>query len=263
MLSTSRTSYRIAHNGLVRAQMSALADGALNVAVLSLLDSRGDHRWRVDGTPYVVSVGGVPVTIRIRDELGKIDLNAADQDLLLGLFSSTGMSSAQSSAIVANILSWRSPNDLQSVGGVNDGDYRAASYPYHPRHGPFQSVDELKLVMGMTPALFQQIEPALTVYSKRALIKSQTAPSEVAKALSAMIGAAAATSLNETSEASFAGDGATLDPFIQLGGRAFTVTTELSAPEFYLRRETVIRLTEDTKKEYWVLAVRDRRHDSP
>ena len=69
------------------------------------------------------------------------------------------------------------------VNGAKDQAYRLAGTSYRPRNGPFQSVDELLLVMDMTPALFTRIAPALTVYSGRQFIDPQVAPREALLAL--------------------------------------------------------------------------------
>ena len=80
-------------------------------------------------------------------------------------------------------VAWRSPAGLDMLNGGTDDDYRAARLSYMPRHGPFQSVGELKLVLGMTPELFAKIRPALTVYSRRASFDSSIAPAAALLAL--------------------------------------------------------------------------------
>ena len=53
-----------------------------------------------------------------------------------------------------------------SPGAEVVSEYRAAGYAYGPRDGPFETVEELKLVMGMTPLLFEALAPVLTIYSQ-------------------------------------------------------------------------------------------------
>ena len=50
-------------------------------------------------------------------------------------------------------------------GGAKAPQYRAAGLPYGPPGTPFQSVDELADVLGMTPALFARLAPHLTVFT--------------------------------------------------------------------------------------------------
>lgn len=64
------------------------------------------------------------------------------------------------------ILDWREPGIGKRLNGAKAEDYRAAGIVYGPRKAPFESVEEVKLVMGMTAQLFDALAPALTVYSQ-------------------------------------------------------------------------------------------------
>src|SRR5262249_56768073 len=105
---------------------------------------------------------------------------------------SVGLSCAAASRLVDKIRDWRDSTGLRRLNGAAAPDYRAAGLSYGPRNGPFQSVDELKLVMDMTPELFRRVEPALTVYSGRQFIDPQFAPREALLALPTMNADAAA-----------------------------------------------------------------------
>ncbi len=165
LLWSGNVSYQLARNVTEAAQLEATVEATINRAVLGLLDGRYDRRWRVDGVAQEFSFGGAKVRVAIQDELGRIDLNHADGALLAGLFQSVGLDSFSASRRVDKILDWRDSNGLKRLNGATAQDYRAAGFAYGPRNGPFQSVDELKLVMDMTPELFRRVEPALTVYS--------------------------------------------------------------------------------------------------
>src|SRR4029077_1114636 len=67
--------------------------------------------------------------------------------------------------------------------GGTDADYAAAGLPWRPRHGDFQRVGELNLVLDMTPALFARVRPALTVYSRNDSPDEDVAPLMVLNAL--------------------------------------------------------------------------------
>ena len=43
-------------------------------------------------------------------------------------------------------------------------DYRAAGLDYGPPAAPFETMDELSRVLGMTPALFAAVQPHLTLF---------------------------------------------------------------------------------------------------
>jgi general secretion pathway protein K len=167
LLAAGNVSYRLARNGVELSQNDATADAGINRAILALLDPRPDKRWRVDGATQSFAFNGIPMSLAIQDELGRIDLNYADGSLLAALFRSAGLEAGPASSLVDKVLDWRDPNPSHRLNGAKQNDYREAGSLYQPRNGPFQSVDELKLVMGVTPELFKRVEPALTVYCCR------------------------------------------------------------------------------------------------
>jgi general secretion pathway protein K len=161
---------------------------------------------------------------------------------------------AQTASVLAErVLDWRDPSELHRLNGAKDADYRAAGFSYGPRNGPFQTVDELKLVMGVTPALFDRIAPAITVFSGRQFIDPQVAPRAALLALANMDETKADGMLAARSGGGNAG---ILDAGTPLGGRAFTIRVEVDIADGKLVRETVVRLTDDPAQPYWVLAWR-------
>lgn len=252
LLSASTTSYRLAHNALATAQIDAAVDAAIARSVLALLDTRPERRWRVDGSPHDFSFGNLKLRIAIQDEMGRIDLNHADQSLLVALFRSAGLDLPAASSLVAKILDWRDPGPGKRLSGAQVVDYQAAGFAYNPRGGPFQSVDELKLVMGITPKLYERVRPALTVYSARQFLDPQFAPREVLAALSGMNSDSVQSALAaRASQGSRAG---TIDQAISLRGRAFGIQVQIVGAETETLRQAVIRLTDDPDQAYWILS---------
>ncbi len=84
------------------------------------------------------------------------------------------------------MIDWRTPKNTRSLNGATADDYRNAGYAWLPRGGPFQSVDELALVMGMTPQIFARVAPALTVYSHQRDFDLRVAPKEALLAVPGM-----------------------------------------------------------------------------
>jgi general secretion pathway protein K len=251
-LSSGSTSYRLARNALEAAEVDLAAEAAINRAVLGLLDQNPQTRWRTDGVPRVVDFEGLRMQIQVQDELGRIDLNNADGTLLIGLFRSIGLDAQAASALVDKILDWRDAGTLKRLNGAKDPEYRAAGLAYRPRNGPFQSVDELKLVMGMTPELFGRVEPALTVYSGRPSIDPQVATPEALRALPTMdaqkVAALVALRSGQPSMAA-----------IPLIGRAFGIRIEIERAAGVQHREAVVRLTDHPLQIFWLLSWKERR----
>ena len=250
-LTAGNTAYRLARNALDAAQTDVAAEAAVNRAVLALMDPRPEMRWRSDGVPRAIDFEDTRMRIWIQDELGRIDLNNADGSLLIRLFQSVGLDAQAASALVDKILDWRDASNLKRLNGAKDPEYRAAGLAYRPRNGPFQSVDELKLVMDMTPELFRRVEPAITVYSGRPSIDPQVAPPEALMALPTMDAQKAAGLVGARS-------GQPLVTAIPLVGRAFTIRMDIDRPAGVQHRQAVIRLTDHPRQIFWLLDWKNR-----
>jgi len=256
-LSNSNVSYTLSRSAYYAAQRQAAAEAAAAFAVLGLLDPRRDRRWRVDGIPQDLAFGGYGIRISVQDELGRIDINQADQPTIIGLLGSVGLTPADASSLADKMLDWRDASPARRLNGAKDSDYRAAGYPYGPRNGPFQSLDELQLVMGFTEELFRRIEPAITVYSGRQFIDPQFAPREVLLALPTMSAATVDNLL--LSRRHQENQGGVLDPSIQLDGRAFTVRFKMSDADRSYRYEIAVRLTGQQQQPFWLLSWKSRQ----
>jgi general secretion pathway protein K len=251
-LGTGNISYALSHTGLETARHQAAVEASVARAVLALTDPRPDRRWRVDGVPQEFAWEDTPMRVAIQDELGLIDLNQADQGLLTGLFRAAGLNATDAAGLTDRVLDWRDPNPARRLNGAKEREYRAAGLSYGPRDGPFQSVDELQLVMGMTKEFYARVKPAITVYSGRPFIDPKFAPQQTLLALPAMNAQAAAVAI--AARNSSGPRNGILDPGIPLGGRAFTVRTELATDRGVYVHETVIRLTDRPDEPYWVLS---------
>jgi general secretion pathway protein K len=195
-LVSARTELHSGHNLASLAQARALADAGANRAILGLLEPALDRRWRGDGRIYTLDVGDDEVRIAIQDEAGKVDLNLATQELLTGLFASVGVAGEEADSLADAILDWRDADDLRRLHGAEEADYRAAGYAYGPSNRPFQSIEEVQLVMGMTPALYSAIAGLVTVYSHQAGIDPAIASPAMLNAIPGLDDASVAAILN-------------------------------------------------------------------
>ena len=170
--------------------------------------------------------------LTVPDEAGKIDLNMVRPDLLLRLLVSTGLDPIAAQTLADRILDWREPENGKRLNGAKAPEYRAAGYAYGPRNGPFQTLEELKLVIGMTPQLFDALAPALTVYTQTPWVDPTVAPPEVLRALPGMD----ENSVDGLLRARVAG-GST--PVVKLG-HVFTITAEADGPDQLLARRSAV-----------------------
>ncbi len=161
------------------AQALAVAESGIAMAEMMLLIPDQNKRWRADGSIYEVNSADAKVRVRLLSEAGKIDINKADQTVLQGLMSFAPVDEEQQSRLVSAIIDWRDQDDLVQLNGAEKKEYQAAGLNYQPRNKPFQSIEELQLVLGMNESVFLWIEPLVTVFSGQSQVTVQLAAKEV------------------------------------------------------------------------------------
>ena len=154
---------RTLSHGLVAAEA---ARAGLEYAATRTSDPDPAQQWLPDGRAYRWRFGEAEVEVRIVDEVGKVDLNAAEPATLAALMRAVGAQPDVADAVAAAIVDWRDPDDLtQPQGGAEDPQYAAAGRPYGAKDAPFETVAEVEQVLGMTPALYAKLAEHLTIYS--------------------------------------------------------------------------------------------------
>lgn len=177
----SRTELQLASNARLAASARHIAEAGVNWGLWSLLQANTSG-WLADGSTRSLELDGIVVEVALFDEQGKIDLNEADPQLLVGLFESVGLDEKAALAQVDAILDWRDEDDLLRPAGAEEEQYRAAGLP-GPANRAFERLPELRQVLGMNEALYRQVLPALTLYSNKAEVNPLVAPHEVLLAL--------------------------------------------------------------------------------
>lgn len=174
-----RTETALATHTVERAQARALAEAGVMYAIVQVLNRTDTAKWPMDGSEREWRFGPGIVRIRTIETAGMIDLNFANRGLLEGLLVSAGTVEEERTALLDAIEDWRDRDNLRHLHGAEADDYRAAGRALGPKNAPFESVEELQQVLGMTPQLYRKIAPALTVFSNREAINPTFAPPEV------------------------------------------------------------------------------------
>ena len=164
-------------------QTMTIAESGIAMAEMMLLNPDQNKRWRADGSIYQINATVAKVRIRLLSEAGKIDINQADQTLLQGLMTHAPVDEEQQRRLVSAILDWRDTDDLVHIDGAEKGEYQDAGLSYQPRNKPFQTIEELQLVLGMNATVFKWIEALVTVYSGQQQIDLRQAAKEVLKVI--------------------------------------------------------------------------------
>jgi len=248
LLVETRVTRMVAATSSVRLKAQLIADGAINRAVMAVLDPRDPLHLPLDGASQVVGFLGHSVELATESEAGKISLNAASPDLFAKLFRGVGVAPDDAASLAARIVAWRtSPSESDRADIVRQ--YHEAERTYVPRFGLFRSTGELRLVLGMTDALQSAVAPLVTVWSESGDIDRSVARPEVLQILKA-----AGDDLAESQlEARKKGQAAGIDRPVRKD-EVVTITANLEMDGLAVSRVAVIQIAGDPHEPYRVLA---------
>lgn len=168
------------------AEASARAESGLGLAQYMLQLNDPKLRWRADGGVYqILDRQGGETRVRIISESGKIDINAAQETQLMAVIKAVAEDSFEQRHLLNCILDWRDEDDDPRPHGAEKKQYRSEGRAYEPSNKPFQALDELQLVMGITEAIYTRIQPWITIYSGQSEVNLQAATPEVLQIISA------------------------------------------------------------------------------
>lgn len=159
------------------------AEAGIHRAAWALAIPDVNLRWIADGRSYTFEFAQAQVEVKVTDETGKIDLNAADLEVMRWLFIASGVEDQAAAALAAAIVDWRDPDDLLTPNGAEDQDYRAADLHYECKDAPFDTLSELQQVLGMDYRIYARIAPSLTLESRQVRPNPAFAPELVLQAL--------------------------------------------------------------------------------
>jgi general secretion pathway protein K len=167
-----RTEVNITKNFKDEFELYAIAEGGVQRAIAELIlkhDPRVQQlkktmkaeeltpemkEWVTDGRPNVVQLGQGECELRIMSEAGKININTISEATLRKVIGNLGLEAEKRDVVVDSILDWRDPDDLIRVNGAENDYYQSLKEPYRCKNANLDSVEELLLVKGITPELF-------------------------------------------------------------------------------------------------------------
>lgn len=157
----ARTDGRLAFNLRDAAKLQAAADGGINTALFGLV------RATSATAPLRLKIGDATVIVRITSLGGLVNPNNATADLLRALLQRAGADPGRATQLALAIVDWRTPGQTPQLNGAKSAQYRSAGLDYGPPGAPFETVGELRDVLGMTPDLLEIVRPALTLFTDR------------------------------------------------------------------------------------------------
>jgi general secretion pathway protein K len=258
-----------ARNAVSIAQVRAAADGAVDRTVLELMRPRTKESWKADGQYHRWKDGSMLLVVSAVDESARIDLNTAAEPLLKNLFVVLGeIDDAAASAVVDAIVDWRDADEMRRPNGAEAADYRAANSNYVPSNRDFESVGELARVLGVTPAIYAKVAPALTVHSRQRGINSLTASRTVLLAVPGATPQAVDAFVTARDEA--LANNLPVQPFPPAAafgagaGAVWRVRAEAFGDDgVTFVREAVVRATADPRRPYYALLWSEGERPAP
>ncbi|MBI5903338.1 MAG: type II secretion system minor pseudopilin GspK [Deltaproteobacteria bacterium] len=175
---------------------SILAEGGVDLATLSISETfkdKGYIYFTAQEARRKLPAAGGELDIRVEDEQGKFPLNSivyqsgeANEEKYAA-FKRLLSSLRLPEELAASMADWIDVNDTPRPGGAEGRDYYGLLNPaYQARNASLDSLDEMLLVKGYTPAVFRKLSPYVTVYGD-GLVNINTASREVIMALSSDI----------------------------------------------------------------------------
>ncbi|GJL80538.1 MAG: hypothetical protein DHS20C01_01720 [marine bacterium B5-7] len=98
------------------------------------------------------------------DEASKLSSNRADKETLESFLRLAGVAGQRVSTIAASIIDWRDKDHQVSPNGAEDDQYRSMGRNHGSRDAPFQQIDELLQVNGITRDDFERMVNAISIY---------------------------------------------------------------------------------------------------
>ncbi|WP_347989603.1 type II secretion system protein GspK [Methylomonas sp. AM2-LC] len=166
------------------AEAMAAAESGMELAVFMMQNPDPEQRWLTDGSVYqILRADGSQIRIKVSSEAGKIDINAANEKLLSAVIKSVTNDLWAEQKLLNSILDWRDADDEPRPQGAEKKQYDEAGLPYKPTNSPLQSLEELQMIIGITPEIYNAIQPLLTVYSGQSDVNINEATPEVLQIL--------------------------------------------------------------------------------
>jgi hypothetical protein len=132
--------------------------------------THNDDKWNPGKNPYSVTIGDRDCEVYLSSENGKININGLNdknREIFVTFLKKRGVDASDADIITDSILDWIDPNDLTHINGAEDGYYGSMPDPYKAKDAPFHSIEEMTLVRGITPEIFENIKDFITVYGDK------------------------------------------------------------------------------------------------
>ncbi|MES5482976.1 type II secretion system protein GspK [Bradyrhizobium sp. INPA03-11B] len=166
-------------------QTEALVSAGLELTAYQL--TLTDEKTRPQYGAFHFGLDDASVNVGFTSEAGRVDLNYASKEMLIGLFVVLGASKDAASEYADRIVGWRT---RPAPGSENVEAARYNALGYSPRQALFTHVNELALVAGIPEAFVDRVLPFVTVFNGSPDVDPKIAAPEVVLAIDKVSGKA-------------------------------------------------------------------------
>ena len=167
-----RTEVNITQNYKEELQLYGMAQGGVHRAIAELIYKHDPKvqqlrktltieeippdkkEWVTDGRSYFLPFGQGTCEIKVMSEAGKVNINLVSESMLRKIITLLGLEGEMRDIVVDSILDWKDPDDFYRVNGAENSYYQSLKESYYCKNAYFDSIEELLLVRGVSPALF-------------------------------------------------------------------------------------------------------------
>ena len=161
MVAASAPDAQLATNLRGAAELEAAADAAIHTAIFNLMQAGG---FTTGNQVPAVRLPGAAIRVEVVSQAGLVNPNVASPELMRALLLRLGANARMADSVASAIADWRTPGVGPRPNGAKAPQYRNAGLGYGPPGAPFETLSELRDVLGMTPALLAALTPHLTLY---------------------------------------------------------------------------------------------------
>lgn len=170
----ARVDVKLAQLHVARAQVEAVADGGIQLALAELLINEREEGLDSRAIHYSYPVlGDTEVAVSFTPLAGLIDLNLATEDLLFNLFSKGArIDENVARELAVSVVEWRSSGSAKSLS--DDPDWQPGDVAAEPqiesvtvelgiRRGRFEAIEDLLLVPGIDRIAYETMRDSVAV----------------------------------------------------------------------------------------------------
>ncbi len=109
--------------------------------------------------------------LRLVDQAGLIDLNAAPQEMIVDVLTGAGFEPSLTQALAGQIIDFRDQDDVPQAGGASErAAYAQAGLSWTPRNGAFLAAAEIAQLPSVTSDVLVRLRPLVTTFNGTASV---------------------------------------------------------------------------------------------